>query len=117
MRETSAANHLPPDNRPPGEEESAAAPTEQPPTGTKSTATTAMSRRSKKAVRTVPTSDHGRAACSEHRELFELVEDAHSSVVTYEDRLDAAAVCDGCPLRSRCGFRIWPSGSRPKGDE
>ncbi|TDC25401.1 hypothetical protein E1265_07015 [Streptomyces sp. 8K308] len=113
MREISAADDQQPHNHPPGEAESATAPTAQQAPTQKSTATTARSRRSKKAVRTVPTSDQGRAACSEHTELFELVEDGGSSV-TYEDRLDAAAVCDGCPLSPRCGFRVWPSGNRPK---
>ncbi|MDT0319280.1 hypothetical protein [Streptomyces millisiae] len=113
MREISAADDHQPDNHPPSNAESATTPTAQPTVAKKSTATTARSRRSKKAVRTVPTSDQGRAACSEHTELFELVEDGGSSV-TYEDRLDAAAVCDGCPLSSSCGFRVWPSGNRPK---
>ncbi|UCM88026.1 hypothetical protein [Streptomyces marincola] len=108
MREISAADDQQPDEHPPSRGKSATAPTARP-----ATTTAAMSRRSKKAVRTVPTSDYGKAACSEHTELFELVEDAGAGV-TYEDRLDAAAVCDGCPLRSRCGFRIWPSGNRPK---
>ncbi|MEO3754875.1 hypothetical protein [Streptomyces sp. B6B3] len=76
---------------------------------------TAMARRSKSAVRTVVGTDQGRAACASHPELFEQVEDPER-VTHHEDRLQAAAICDGCPLRFRCGFRIFPTGNRPKGD-
>ncbi len=114
MREISAADHATPDACPPGSTEPTAAPAGQGTTIRKNA--TAMSRRSKRAVRTVTFSDYGRAACTDHMKLFEIVEGTDDEAVTYQDRLDAAAVCGGCPLRSRCGFRVRPSGSRRKAD-
>ncbi|MEO3753557.1 hypothetical protein [Streptomyces sp. B6B3] len=75
---------------------------------------TAMARRSKSAVRTVPTSDHGRASCADDIELFERVSLTEGRVA-HLDRLEAAAVCDGCPLHWTCGFRVAPPGGRTKG--
>ncbi len=75
-----------------------------------------MARHSKVAVRTVPTSDRGRAACADDVDLFERVAFTEGRVA-HLDRLEAAAVCDGCPLRLTCGFRIVPPEGRTKGIE
>lgn len=83
-------------------------------TDPKSTRLTAAARRSRKAVATVTTTDHGRAACTSRRDLFDRVELADGRI-SYRDRLDAAAICDGCPLKATCGFRVVPSGHRGGG--
>ncbi|TDC24481.1 hypothetical protein E1265_09595 [Streptomyces sp. 8K308] len=75
---------------------------------------TAMARRSKAAVGTVVNSDHGRAACAANVKLFEQVEFSEGPV-PYAKRLEAAAVCDSCPLRAGYGFRITNSRKRSKG--
>ncbi|TDC24473.1 hypothetical protein E1265_09535 [Streptomyces sp. 8K308] len=72
-----------------------------------------MARRAKAAVGTVVNSDQGRAACAAHVELFEQVEFAEGGA-SYARRLEAAAICDSCPLRAGCGFRIIASRQQPK---
>lgn len=66
---------------------------------------TQRARRTKAAVHTVPTSETGRASCSDHVELFELIE--HNRKLKETDRLVAADICSGCPLKSGCGFRVF----------
>ncbi|WP_159029791.1 hypothetical protein [Streptomyces marincola] len=75
---------------------------------------TAMSRRSRSAVGTVVGTDQGLAACASHVELFEHVEDPERRP-DRRHRRKAAAICGGCPLRSRCGFRVTPTDNPPTG--
>jgi hypothetical protein len=58
--------------------------------------------------------DTGRAACTDVRDLFDLVEGVGDAKATYTDRLEAARLCDGCPLAATCGFRVIPTGVHPK---
>lgn len=68
---------------------------------------TAANRRSEEQVRTVRPTEKGRAACAEPeaRELFDHVENGLGQA-SYRDQRQAAATCDGCPLRDECGFRV-----------
>ncbi|WP_129840401.1 hypothetical protein [Streptomyces sp. RFCAC02] len=75
-----------------------------------------MARRAKAAVGTVVNSDEGRAACAAHVKLFEQVEFTEGGA-PYAKRLKAATICNGCPLRAHCGFRVTVPNRKPKGGQ
>ncbi|MEO3978075.1 hypothetical protein AAFN69_29935 [Streptomyces sp. CAU 1734] len=64
---------------------------------------TRRTRRARKAVKTVRSARHGAAACTGRWALFDAAENENASPVI---RIEAAAVCDTCPLRATCGFRV-----------
>ncbi|ONK13285.1 hypothetical protein [Streptomyces sp. MP131-18] len=66
---------------------------------------TAMKKRSKGAIRTVATSDAGRAACADDLALFDRVAN-NDGKVDPRDQGEAASICDGCPVNAGCGFRV-----------
>jgi peptide subunit release factor RF-3 len=72
---------------------------------------TAMKKRSKGAIRTVSTSDVGRAACAENLTLFDRVAN-NDGKVHPRDQGEAASICDGCPVNSGCGFRVAHPGPK-----
>ncbi|MEW1551487.1 hypothetical protein [Streptomyces tsukubensis] len=67
------------------------------------TAMTRRTRRARRAVRTVLGSRHGTAACTGKWALFDAAE---NELPCPASRIEAAAVCGGCPLLATCGFRI-----------
>ncbi|MFI5748990.1 hypothetical protein ACIBBE_24355 [Streptomyces sp. NPDC051644] len=71
---------------------------------------TALSRRTLKAVRTVPRSDVGRAACTANVGLFERL--GGSGAPKSADETAAAKVCAACPLTDTCAFRVKSGGRR-----
>jgi hypothetical protein len=75
---------------------------------------TAMTRRTRQHVGTVAGTEQGRAGCIEHRGLFERVE--FDAPRDYRARVQAGQICNRCPLKGTCGFRIIPSGQRKRSE-
>ncbi|HWU11046.1 MAG TPA: hypothetical protein VN520_32620 [Streptomyces sp.] len=71
---------------------------------------TTLSRRTLKAVRTVPRSDAGRAACASRVDLFERL--GGSGTPKSADKMAAAKVCAACVLGETCAFRVKGGGRR-----
>lgn len=71
---------------------------------------TTLRRRTLKAVRTVPRSDEGRAACADNVSLFERL--AGTGVPKSADKTAAAKVCANCPIGDVCAFRVRTGGRR-----
>ncbi|MCM2394391.1 hypothetical protein [Streptomyces albipurpureus] len=67
------------------------------------TVMTRRNRRTRTAVKTVLGSRHGIAACTDNRDLFDAAENYSPAPAI---RTEAAAICDTCPLKASCGFRV-----------